>query len=144
MNKTRKIFITALIAIITLCVIAQASPPLPLHNVEGNSGVLITSTAYMANPPEEGEMFGKPSFSTTTVFGKEKDLQSFAVTENLWGKIELGYAYERFGLGDWGTDVKQNAGVRINNHLGLHNFNIRTMVVEEGSYDCLWMPAIAF
>ena len=42
-----------------------AGPPLPTHNVEGNSGVFITSTAYLANPPEQGKAFGLPSVSST-------------------------------------------------------------------------------
>lgn len=117
---------------------AQADPPLPLHTIEGNSGCFAVSTAYMANPPKEGEIFGRPSFSTSAIFAREKNLQSFAVTENLFGRIELGYAYERFGLGDWPSDVKTAAGAKVDNHLGLHNFNIRAMVIEEGSFDCPW------
>lgn len=135
--------------IFSVCGVVQAQeaepaspPPLPLHTVEGNSGVFITSTAYLANPPEEGQTFGRPSFSTSAVFGREKDLQSFAVTENILGKFEIGYAYERFGLGDWGDDVKAATGYKINNHLGLHNLNLRAMVVQEGDFDCSWMPAV--
>lgn len=143
MSKNVKSFIV-LGTILALCGIAQAGPPLPLHTIEGNSGVFITSTAYMANPPEDGEVFGKPSFSTSAVFGRSKDLQSFAVTENLWGRLEFGYAYERFGLGDWPKDVKAGAGATIDHHLGLHNFNLRTMVIKEGDFDCSWMPAITF
>ncbi len=139
-KKTK--FIVGLLTLVALCGTAQADPPLPLHNIEGNSGVFITSTAYLANPPEKGETFGKPSFSTSAVFGKEKDLESFAVTENILGKFEIGYAYERLGLGDWASDVKAATGYKVNNHLGMHNFNLRAMVVEEGSYDCSWMPAI--
>jgi len=127
---------------IAWCGIAQAGPPLPLHNIEGNSGVFITSTAYLANPPEKGQIFGKPSFSTSAVFGREKDLESFALTQNLWGRLEIGYAYERFGLGDWPDDVKAATGLRISRHLGLHNLNLRAMVVEEGSFDSPWMPTI--
>lgn len=142
MVKRLKYF-SVLWLMVALCGIIKAGPPLPLHNIEGNSGVFLTSTAYLANPPEEGQTFGKPSFSTSAVFGGHKDLQSFAVTENVLGKFELGYAYERFGLGDWGDDVKTYANARIkDNHLGLHNFNLRAMVVEEGSLNCSWIPAI--
>lgn len=124
------------------CSVTNAAP-LPLHSVEGTSGVLITSTAYLANPAEEGEVFGKPSVSMTGVFGSHKDLQSIVVTENILGNIEIGYAYERFGLGDWSSDLKAaNPAYKVDNHLGMHNFNIRTVVVEEGGYDCEWMPAI--
>ncbi len=137
-------FIVSLMVLIALCGTVWAGPPLPLHNIEGNSGVFITSTAYLANPPEEGETFGKPSFSISGIFGSEKDLQSFAITENILGKYEIGYAYERFGLGDWPNDVKTAAGASVSQHIGLHNFNLRAMIVQEGDFDCSWMPAITF
>jgi len=120
----------------------SAGPPLPTHNVEGNSGVFITSTAYLVNPPEDDAVFGLPSFSTSFAAIGEKDFESFAVTENVWGKLELGYALERIGLGDWPDDVKAATGYHVDNHALLHNFNTRLMVVEEGSFKRGWMPAI--
>lgn len=45
MSKNLKSLIV-LGTILALCGIAQAGPPLPLHTIEGNSGVFITSTAY--------------------------------------------------------------------------------------------------
>ena len=141
MNRS-KLLLTILLISTIQWTVAYAGPPLPLHTIEGNSGVFITSTAYLANPPENGEIFGKPSFSTSAVFGREKDLESFAVTENIYGRFEIGYAYERFGLGDWPDDVKTAAGASVSQHLGLHNLNMRAMVVEEGSFDYSWMPAV--
>ncbi|MGD2093627.1 MAG: DUF3034 family protein [Phycisphaerales bacterium] len=123
---------------------AKANPPLPLHMIEGNSGVFITSTAYLANPAEDGEIFGLPSLSTSAVFAGEKDLESFAITQNLWGFVEVGYAYERFSLGDWPDDVGTAAGASVGQHLGLHNLNCRVMAVKEGDFDCTWMPAVTF
>ncbi len=137
---------TALAALLVfgVCLAGEVSagPPLPTHNVEGNSGVFITGTAYLVNPPENGEVFGKPSFSSTfTVIG-EKDLESFVVTENILGRIELGYALERIGLGDWPADVKTATGIHVDNHALMHNFNARYMVIEEGGFDRAWMPAV--
>ena len=63
-------------------------------------------------------------------------------TQNLWGRLELGYALERMGLGDWPADVKTATGLHVRNHVLLHNFNIRWMAIEEGSFDSGWMPAI--
>lgn len=137
-----KLLLTILLIFVMQLTVAKAGPPLPLHTIEGNSGVFITGTAYLANPPEEGEIFGKPSVSTSAVFAKEKDLQSLAVTQNIYGRFEIGYAYERFGLGDWPDDVKTAAGASVSQHLGLHNVNLRAMVVEEGSFDYSWMPAL--
>ena len=141
-NKLKCLIV--LVSVIGLCSIVKAGAPLPLHTIEGNSGVFITSTAYLANPPEEGEIFGKPSVSTSAIFGREKDLVSFAVTENLYGRFEIGYAYELFGLGDWPDDVKTATGASVSQHLGLHNVNLRAMVIEEDSFDYSWMPAVTF
>jgi len=49
--------------LMVLCNITEADAPLPLHNIEGNSGVFITSTAYLVNPPEEGKAVGLPILS---------------------------------------------------------------------------------
>ncbi len=120
----------------------HAGPPLPTHNVEGNSGVFITSTAYLANPPEKDNVFGLPSVSGTFAAIGEKDFESVVVTENIWGKVELGYALERIGLGDWPADVRAATGIHVDNHVFLHNFNTRLMVIEEGGFDLAWMPAV--
>jgi hypothetical protein len=143
MVKRVKYFVVLAI-VLALSGIAQAGPPLPLHTIEGTSGVCLSGTAYLANPAEGGKAFGLPSVSTTAVFLGEKDLESFAVTENLWGPIEVGYAYERFGLGDWPDDVKTAAGASVSQHLGLHNVNFRIMTIKEGDFECPWMPAVTF
>jgi hypothetical protein len=140
--KTKLSFVIALMAATTLCGVVEAGPPLPLHTIEGSSGCFAVSTAYLANPPDEGQILGKPSISTSAIFAREKNLQSFAVTENIYGKFELGYAYERFGLGDWPDDVKAAAGASVSQHLGLHNFNLRAMAIQEGGFGYSWMPAV--
>jgi hypothetical protein len=119
-----------------------AGPPLPLHTVEGNSGVFLTSTAYLANPPAEGEALGLPSLSMSAAFIGEKDFQSYAVTENLFGNIEIGYASERLGLGDWPDDVFSVAAVKVRDSVWLHNLNLRWNGIAEGSFDQSWMPAV--
>jgi hypothetical protein len=139
---TKTALVALLVFVVCLSGTVSAGPPLPTHNVEGNSGVFITSTAYLANPPEEGEMFGLPSFSTSFAAIGEKDFESFAVTENILGKIELGYAFERIGLGDWPADVKTASGLHVENHAFVHNFNTRLMVIEEGGFEYDWMPAV--
>lgn len=139
---TKTLLVTFLVFVACLSSTASAGPPLPTHNVEGNSGVFITSTAYLVNPPEEGEVFGLPSFSTSFAMIGEKDFESFAVTENILGKIELGYALERIGLGDWPADVKTASGLHVDNHVFVHNFNTRLMVIEEGGFERNWVPAV--
>lgn len=142
LQVTKTTLAALLIFVAFLSGMVSAGPPLPTHNIEGNSGVFITSTAYLVNPPENGEVFGKPSFSTTFAAIGEKDFESFVVTENILGRIELGYALQRIGLGDWPADVKTASGIHVDNHVFVHNFNTRFMVIEEGGFDRAWMPAV--
>ncbi|MFC1636938.1 DUF3034 family protein [Planctomycetota bacterium] len=149
MNKVAKTkYLAIFLFAITffLNVVVCAGPPLPTHSVEGNSGVFITSTAYLTNPAEKDAVFGQPSVSGTFVWMDKggKDFESIAVTENIWGNVELGYALERIGLGDWPDDVsKATAGtVSVDNHALMHNFNTRLMVIKEGGFDKDWMPAV--
>lgn len=136
--------LAALVILAAPCGMADAGPPIPSHMIEGNSGVLITSTAYLTNPAEQGEIFGSPSVSATALFLAEKDLESFAVIENLWGIMEVGYAYQRLGMGGLPDDAKAALGVTIDQHVGVHNFNLRFMAIQEGDFDCPWMPAVTF
>lgn len=138
---TQKLTLTLLLVVFALCSLASAGAPLPLQTVEGNSGVLLTPTAYLANPPAEGEKYGLPSIMGAAGFMRNKDFVTFGVTENLWGRVEVGYAVERLGLGDWSDDVAV-AGFDVDNHVIMHNFNLRYMAVEEGGCDMECMPAI--
>jgi hypothetical protein len=127
-----------------VCVSASGgAPPLPAHQVEGNSGVFTTMTAYFANPPEPNEVFGLPSVSGTYAHIGEKDFESFVVTENLWGRVEFGYALERIGLGDWPDAVQDATGLRVQDDAFLHAFNARWMVIKEGSLGHKWVPAVS-
>ncbi len=142
-SRVREKTVLALAAVLAvLCSAAYAGPPLPTHQVEGNSGVYITPVAYLANPPEPNQVFGLPSVSGTYAHLEKKDAESFVVTENLWGRVELGYALERLGLGDWPDEVRAATGLRVQDQAFLHNFNARWMVIKEGSFDYPWMPAV--
>ncbi len=142
-GEAKRAVLVVFVSTLLGCTAVYAGPPLPTHNVEGNSGVFITSVAYLANPPEEGGVFGLPSVSGTFAWIGEKDFESIVVTENIWGKVELGYALERIGLGDWPADVRVGTGgVHVDNHVFLHNFNTRLMVIEEGGFDYKWTPAV--
>ncbi|HNS22407.1 MAG TPA: DUF3034 family protein [Sedimentisphaerales bacterium] len=135
--------VIVMMGILLTKVAAQGGPPLPTHQVEGNSGVFITPTAYFANPAEEGQAFGLPSISGTYAYIGQKDFEAFVITENLWGRIELGYGLERIGLGDWPDDVKAAMDMSVQDDAYLHNFNARLLAVKEGSWGCSWMPAVS-
>ena len=47
--------VVVLLTIVTLCSAVEAGPPLPLHSIEGTSGVHITSTACLGNVADSRE-----------------------------------------------------------------------------------------
>jgi len=123
---------------------AGDGPPLPLHTIEGVGGALTVPMAYLVNPGPKGTIIGRPAVSASFLSLGDKNLTSLAITETLFGRIELGYAINRFGLGNLGKAIEKESGgaLRIRRHeVYLHHFNIRGLVVEENSCG-LPLPAV--
>ncbi|MBN1404039.1 MAG: DUF3034 family protein [Opitutales bacterium] len=149
-TKSKKTLITAaLLVAFTISALAEeggaveekaAPPPLPFHTIEGYGGGAITPIAYLVNPsPDAGQVFGLPSASYSYVNAGKKSLQAFALTETLWGRLELGYAYNRFGVGTLDDDILDATGIDIERgHVGLHNLNLRVLLLNESET----LPAI--
>ena len=117
-------------------------PPIPLHTIEGTSGVFITDTAYFANLPAGDEWLGKPCFSFSGVRMGQKNLWSAGVTTTFLKRFEVGYSFMRLGLGDWASDVRRATGLSTRNSVGMHTFSARAMMIREGDWDLAWMPAV--
>lgn len=61
---------------------AEKPAPLPLHQIEGNGGIFATLSAYIVNPPRNGEVVGRPSVGFTYVnVGHGRNLEALTVTE---------------------------------------------------------------
>ena len=127
-----------------LPVVAEEPPPLPLHSVEGYGGCFCTGAAYLVNPAAEGDIFGKPSFGSIFVYlGNGRHLEAYTVTETLWDRLELGYALDRFDMGDLPSEIRQATGIRIgDDEIEMHNFNGRIALIREGDLDYAWAPAL--
>ena len=121
----------------------QKAPPLPLHTIEGVGGALSVPMAYLVNPGPEGTVFGMPSASFTYLnTSKKKDLQTLAVTQTLWRRLELGYALTRFYMGNLPEVITKNTGLTTSkNDLYLHHFNIRGLLIEENTFGP-WCPSV--
>ena len=114
---------------------AAKAPPLPLHTIDGVGGVVITPIAYLVNPGAPGTVWALPSVSATYVNAREKNIETLAVTETLRGRVELGYAVSRFGLGTLPGTVKTATTIDIGrSDVYLHIFNVRGLVIKEGSF----------
>ncbi|MGA3163169.1 MAG: DUF3034 family protein [Verrucomicrobiota bacterium] len=118
---------------------AEKGAPLPLHQIEGNGGIFATLSAYIVNPPRNGEPVGRPSIGFAYVnIGHEQNLEAFTVTESPFKRLELGYGWDRLGLGD----LPQALGGIPTDEVQLHNFNARFQLVKEGDFDQKWLPAL--
>lgn len=119
-------------------------PTAPLHSFEGGSGVYLTNLAYLATPPKEGEIFGPPSISTSMILIDGINRYVYAITENIFGNVELGYSVEFFDVGDWTDDIYDITGLMASDDVTVHNLNIRAKLIEEGGFGIDWMPIVTF
>ena len=122
---------------------AQAAPPpLPFHTIEGYGGGAITPIAYLVNPAADDGVFGLPSAAVSYVTAGEKNLLALTVTETLWGRVELGYGYEKFGIGTLDDDILAATTVDIKrDNVTLQIANARVLVIKENTGG-KWVPAI--
>ena len=123
---------------------AEKPAPLPLHQIEGNGGIFSTLSAYIVNPPRDGEPVGRPSVGLAYVnLGYDKNLGALTITESPFKRLELGYGYDYLDLGDLPKALR-SAGI-VNYHqdnVQLHNFNARYQILKEGEFDQKWIPAV--
>jgi hypothetical protein len=127
---------------------SEKPPPLPLHQIEGNGGIFSTLSAYLVNPPRNGEPVGRPAVGFAFVdLGHGQDLEALTLTETPLSRLELGYGYENFNLGNLPLDVFQTTKGALNisdTSVELHNFNARLQILKEGEFDQKWIPALTF
>jgi len=120
-------------------------PPLPFHTVEGTGGVLLTDTAYICNICEEPlcACFSRPTVAATAVFFGDKWLQAYTVSECLFQRVELSYAFQYLGLGGWPEDARLATKLDVReDHVAMHVVGARAMLIQEGDFGLSWMPAI--
>ncbi len=125
---------------------AAEHPPCPLHMFEGAGGAFTTLSAWLVNPPAEGETFGLPAAGYINVhLGHAKNLQCFTLTECILGKVELGYGFSYLDMGDVPEDIERafEDAVTVTDHaVGLHILNARYQAVPEGGFGVPWLPAV--
>ena len=123
---------------------AEKPAPLPLHQIEGNGGIFSTLSAYIVNPPRNGEPVGRPSLGFAFVnIGHGQNLEATTLTESPCQRLELGYGWDYMNLGDLPAALR-SAGL-VNFHQGqvqMHNFNARFQILSEGEFDQKWLPAL--
>jgi len=119
--------------------------PLPLHQIEGNGGIFSTLSAYLVNPPRNGEWLGRPSVGLGYVdLGHGQNLEAVTLTETPWKRLELGYGFNHLNLGDFQDAVYKATGASISSAVEQHNFNARLNLLAENEFDQKWLPAVTF
>jgi hypothetical protein len=123
---------------------SEKPPPLPLHQIEGNGGIFATLSAYIVNPPRNGEPVGRPSVGFAYVnLGHEVNLEALTLTESPFSRLELGYGWDHLGLGDLPLALRNFGLVNYRqDEVQLHNFNARFQILKEGEFDQKWIPAL--
>jgi hypothetical protein len=121
----------------------EKPPPLPLHQIEGNGGIFSTLSAYLVNPPRDGELLGRPSVGFAFVdLGHSQNLEAVTLTETPWKRLELGYGFNHLNLGDFQDATFKATGASISSAVEQHNFNARVNLIAENEYDQKWLPAV--
>jgi hypothetical protein len=125
---------------------AEKPPPLPLHQIEGSGGVFSTLSAYLVNPPRDGEPIGRPAVGFSFVdLGYGRELYSITATETPWKRLELGFGYENFNLGDLPNDIQHQTGLIVSDQsVSMLNANARLQILKENEFDQKWIPALTF
>jgi hypothetical protein len=144
----RRLVIVLSAIVLGCCAFSQAQqanepPPLPFHAVEGCGGVFATHMAYLVNG---NDGIGLPSAGGIYVnMGHGRQLYSVTATETLWNRLELGYAYMSFDMGDLPDAIADATTVRISEKfVQMHNINARLMLLKEGEFGQRWLPAVTF
>lgn len=121
----------------------QKGPPLPFITIEGVGGGAITPMAYLTNPAPEGSIFGKPSVAFDYIGLGSKNMDALLITENVWDRIELGFAADRLGLGTLPGAIERNTGTDIGrSDVWLYNFSARGLIIKENANDNYLLPAV--
>ena len=150
-SRSRAATVAAMAFLVWTCVgtVAQAElkedtrPPMPLHGFEGVGGVLITHSAYLVNPAQEGDVFGLPSVGVAYVnLNHGRHLTAVTLTQSVGDRLELGYAWDRFDIGDLQRALVNAGFPRVNSYVSLHNFNARFALIKDGDFGIGLMPQV--
>ena len=132
-------------AVVTPAVADDKPAPLPLHDIEGTGGVLTTKSAYLVNQPRDGQAVGLPAIGQGFIsLGNGRYLTPTTLTWSPVSRVELGYGFDWFDLGNLPGQVKSATGISIPNSVFLNNFNLRLQLIKENDFGTKWLPAITF
>jgi len=119
---------------------ATKPAPIPLQTIDGTGGLVVTESAYIVNPPRNGEPVGRGAVGANYVYmGHSMDIIPVTVTWSPCKFVEFGYGWEHMSLGD--LPSKLSVPTRS---VELHNAHLRLQLVQENGWGQKWLPAITF
>jgi hypothetical protein len=122
-------------------------PPLPLFGIEGYDGVALTYSAYLMNPcTKPGQVFSYPNVGAGfLVFPTGRMLTYFQVSETLWDRIGISYAFDTLGIDSLREDIQNTTGIDIGQRsVRMHNINGRVVLLKENQFGQNWLPQLTF
>jgi len=142
--------VVALLAVMVAAPVggAEKGLPFPLLSIGGAGGVAFNPVAYPVNPSEDGWM-GLPAVGAGFALlpSGERELTYVQLAQTFFGRLELSYSYMNVQLGSFAKTVQDATGGALHlggpNHVALHTVGVKGLLIEEGSFDCKWMPAVA-
>jgi hypothetical protein len=156
MLRSRVLVFAAIVCAVSFPVMAQSSGtmgraaaaaptlqlPMPGMTIEGVSGGFFVPSAYLANPGAQGAVCGMPSIAANYLSLGSQNLYMVGITDVLWRRIELGYAFNYLDISSMQDYVEKLGGDMGRDNVMLHHFNVRGQVIEENSWGYTWMPAV--
>jgi hypothetical protein len=121
---------------------STSEAPMPGMTIEGVSGGFFVPSAYLANPGPQGAVFGMPSIAANYFSLGSENLYMVGITDVLWRRIELGYAFNYLDISSMNDYVNKLGADMGRDNVMLHHFNVRGQVIEENSFGMSWMPAV--
>ncbi|NBB96525.1 MAG: DUF3034 family protein [Planctomycetes bacterium] len=113
-----------------------------MANMEGTGGGLLTPSAYLLNPGPADKPFGMPTVGSRFLRFGSKDLATLTIGETFYGRVEVSYAVQHFGLGGFHDAVEKRLGRDIvRDNAWLHTWSLRGLLIEEDRFGP-WTPAV--
>jgi hypothetical protein len=119
----------------------KCCPPLPFHSIEGYSGGAITPLAYICNASCEKACCGGPVISYSFLNIGSREMSVLAITQPLFNRLEIGYAYNFLNIGSLFNDIRGTGMDPGRKDVQLHHFNLRGLLIKENDFG-LPLPAV--
>ena len=87
--------------------------------------------------------FALNNYSLSRYWYSSLNQVALTATETPWKRLELGFGYENFNLGDLPQDILRQTGANITDQtVSMYNANARLQLLKEDEFEQKWIPAL--